>query len=38
MKECFNVASKHCRANLDSGYDPGKRQILSVYVYDKILL
>jgi hypothetical protein len=36
MKRCSKVTSKHCRANLDFGRIPVKRQILSVHVYDKL--
>jgi hypothetical protein len=35
---CFNVTSKHCRANLVFGRILVKRQILSVHVYDEIPL
>jgi hypothetical protein len=37
-EKIFNVASKHCRANLVSGRIPVIRKILSAYVYDKITL
>jgi hypothetical protein len=35
-EKMFNVASKHCKANLVSDRIPVKRQILSVHVYNKI--